>query len=166
MEPSDHKDIQLIEDNPTKVTKVGTTMTMQAEDEMILFLRSNVDVLAWSPSDFQGINPDVIVHSLNVDSDSRPIKQKKRNFRNERNQIIEQEISKLLAAGCVMEVQYTDWLPNVAIIPKGGEKWRMSTNFTDLKKNACPKDLFPLPRMDRLVDSTAGCALLSMMDAF
>ena len=41
----------------------------------------------------------------------------------------------------------------------------MSVDFTDLKK-ACPKDSFPLPRIDQLVDSTAGHKLLTFMDAF
>lgn len=41
----------------------------------------------------------------------------------------------------------------------------MCTNFTDLNK-ACPKDAHPLPRIDLLVDSIGGCALLSMMDTF
>ena len=38
-------------------------------------------------------------------------------------------------------------------------------NFTDLNK-AYPKDSFPLPNIDMLVDSTAGHELLSFMDAF
>ena len=41
----------------------------------------------------------------------------------------------------------------------------MCVDFTDLNK-ACPKDIYPLPRIDQLVDSTAGHKLLSFMDAF
>ncbi|KAL0456127.1 UNVERIFIED_CONTAM: hypothetical protein Slati_0951900 [Sesamum latifolium] len=40
----------------------------------------------------------------------------------------------------------------------------MCIDFQDLNK-ACPKDFYPLPRIDQLVDSTSGCKLLSMMDA-
>ncbi|KAL0401993.1 UNVERIFIED_CONTAM: hypothetical protein Slati_4229200 [Sesamum latifolium] len=40
----------------------------------------------------------------------------------------------------------------------------MCIDFRDLNK-ACPKDFYPLPRIDQLVDSTSGCELLSMMDA-
>ncbi|KAI5352071.1 hypothetical protein L3X38_004962 [Prunus dulcis] len=46
---------------------------------------------------------------------------------------------------------------------KGG--WRMRQDYTDLKK-ACPNDGFPLPRIDQLVDATAGHELLSFMDAY
>ena len=48
---------------------------------------------------------------------------------------------------------------------KANGKWRMGVDFTDLNKT-CPKDSFPLPRIDQLVDSTAGHKLLTFMDAF
>ena len=51
------------------------------------------------------------------------------------------------------------------MVKKSNGKWRMCVNFTDLNK-AYPKDSFPLPRTDQLVDSTTGHKLLSFMDAF
>ncbi|KAL0415580.1 UNVERIFIED_CONTAM: Retrovirus-related Pol polyprotein from transposon gypsy [Sesamum latifolium] len=78
---------------------------------------------------------------------------------------INPEVNKLLEAGYVSEVQYTEWLSHVVVVPKESGKWRMCTDFTDLNK-ACLKDPFPLPRIDLLVDSTAGCELFSMMDAY
>ncbi|KAL0447287.1 UNVERIFIED_CONTAM: Transposon Tf2-12 polyprotein [Sesamum latifolium] len=131
---------------------------------MIELLRESADLFAWSPSDFRGIDPEVIVHRLNVDPMVRPMKQKKRSFGVERNRIIEEEVSKLKEAGYVSEVQYTDWLENVVVVPKASGKWRMCTDFTDLNK-ACPKDPYPLPQIDLLVDSTTGYELFSMMDA-
>ena len=51
------------------------------------------------------------------------------------------------------------------MVKKANEKWRMCVDFTDLNK-AYPKDSYPLPHIDQLVDSTAGHKLLSFMDAF
>ena len=51
------------------------------------------------------------------------------------------------------------------MVKKNNDKWRMCVDFTDLNK-VCPKDSFPLPRIDQLVDSTTGHKLLSFMDAF
>nr|AAM44870.1 Putative gag-pol precursor [Oryza sativa Japonica Group]AAP51854.1 transposon protein, putative, unclassified [Oryza sativa Japonica Group] len=51
------------------------------------------------------------------------------------------------------------------MVRKANGKWRMCVDFTDLNK-ACPKDHFPLPRIDQLVDSIAGCELLSFLDAY
>ena len=60
---------------------------------------------------------------------------------------------------------YPKWLANVVMVKKNNSKWRMYVDFTDLNK-ACPKDSFPQPRIDQLVDSTAGHKLLSFMDTF
>ncbi|KAL2232085.1 UNVERIFIED_CONTAM: Retrovirus-related Pol polyprotein from transposon [Sesamum indicum] len=147
IEPSgEYKEVELISGNFQTTTRIGSQMTTEMETMMIDFLRSNHDLFAWSPSDFQ-------------------VKQKKRVFGVERNKIIEEEVAKLLRAGFVREVQYTTWLSNVVVVPKAAGKWRMCTDYTDLNK-ACPKDPYPLPRIDLLVDSTAGCALFSMMDAY
>ena len=53
----------------------------------------------------------------------------------------------------------------MVLVKKANGKWRMCVDLTDLNK-ACPKDSFPLPKIDQLVDSTAGHGLLSFMDAF
>ena len=53
----------------------------------------------------------------------------------------------------------------MVMVKKANGKWRMWVDFTDLNK-ACPKDSYPLPRIDLLVDSTAGHQLLSFMDTF
>ena len=75
------------------------------------------------------------------------------------------EVNKLLAANFIREVYYPEWLANVVMVKKANGKWRMCVNFTDLNQ-VCPKDSFPLPRIDQLVDSTTGHKLLMFMDAF
>ena len=70
-----------------------------------------------------------------------------------------------MATGLIREVYYPEWLANVVLVKKANGKWRMCVDFTDLNK-ACPKDSFPLPRIDQLVDSTAEHKLLMFMDIF
>ncbi|KAL0455883.1 UNVERIFIED_CONTAM: hypothetical protein Slati_0927500 [Sesamum latifolium] len=72
----EHRSIELIAGQPDKVTRIGSSMSKSMETMMIEFLRKSVDLFAWSPSDFKGIDPEVIVHRLNVDPMMRPIKQK------------------------------------------------------------------------------------------
>jgi hypothetical protein len=62
-------------------------------------------------------------------------------------------------------VDYLEWLANVVLVKKSNGKWGICVDFIDLNK-ACPKDSFPLPRIDLLVDSTSGHEVLSFMDAF
>ena len=62
-------------------------------------------------------------------------------------------------------MDYLEWLANVVLVKKTNGKWRLCIDFTDINK-ACLKDSFPLPRIDLIVDATAGHELLSFMDAF
>ena len=112
-----------------------------------------------------GIDPTVITHMLNVSPSFKPIKQKRRSFAPERQKAINEEVNKLLQAGAIREVEYPEWLANVVLVKKANGKWRLCIDFTDINK-ACPKDSFLLPRIDLIVDATAGHELLSFMDAF
>jgi hypothetical protein len=75
------------------------------------------------------------------------------------------EVQRLLDAGFIREVHYPSWLVNVVMVKKKNGKWRMCTNFTDLNK-CCPKDDFPLTRMDKVVDSAVGCETMALLDCF
>ena len=65
----------------------------------------------------------------------------------------------------IREVYYLDWMANIVLVKKANGKWRICVDFTDLNKT-CPKNSFPLLRIDQLVDSTAGHKLLTFMGAF
>ena len=112
-----------------------------------------------------GIDPGVITHRLNICLSCKPVRQKKKVFAPERDDAIKEEVQKLMAAKFIREVYYPNWLANVVMVKKANGKWRMCVDFTDLNR-ACPKDSYPLPRIDQLVDSTASHKLLSFMDAF
>ena len=76
-----------------------------------------------------------------------------------------EEIAPLLAVGFIMEVFFPEWLANPVLVLKKNKQWRMCIDYTSLNK-ACPKDTFALPRIDQVIDSTAGCELLSFLDAY
>ncbi|KAL8148259.1 hypothetical protein AgCh_005574 [Apium graveolens] len=116
-------------------------------------------------ADMPGINPELITHKLNVDPNRKTVKQKKRSFAPERQEAIKQEVEKLLEAGFIEEIQFPECFANPVMVKKANEKWRMCVNFTDLN-DACPKDCFPLPRIDTLIDATAGHEMLSFMGGF
>uniref|UniRef100_A0A2N9IPM7 Reverse transcriptase domain-containing protein n=1 Tax=Fagus sylvatica TaxID=28930 RepID=A0A2N9IPM7_FAGSY len=166
VDPSEELDtIELEDGHPEKTTRIGASLPPQIKKSLIQFLKSNKDVFAWSPEDMPGINPSIISHKLNVNPSLHPVKQKRRVFALERNDAIMEEVDKLLTVNFIREVFYPDWLVNVVMVKKNTGKWRICVDFTDLNK-AYPKDSFPLPRIDQLVDSTAGHKLLTFMDAF
>ena len=75
------------------------------------------------------------------------------------------EVKRLLSFGVIREVTYPEWLANTIMVKKANGKQRMCIDFTDLN-NACPKDEFPLPRIDSLVDAPATSELMSLLDCY
>jgi len=112
-----------------------------------------------------GIPREVAEHSLEIRAGSKPVKQRLRRFDEEKRKIIGEEIHNLLTAGFIKEVHHPDWLANSVLVKKMNGKMRMCVNYTSLNK-ACPKFPFPLPHIDQIVDSTAGCETLSFLDAY
>lgn len=64
-------------------------------------------------------------------------------------------MDKLLVAEFVKKVEYPEWLANVVVVPKNERKWRVCVDYTNLN-DVSPKDSFPLPQIDQIVDSTTG----------
>jgi hypothetical protein len=112
-----------------------------------------------------GVPRELAEHSLHVRPDAKPVKQPLWCFAEEKRKAIGEEIAWLLAAGFIMEVFYPDWLVNPVLVLKKNNTWRMCIDYTSLNK-ACPKDPFALPRIDHVIDSMAGCDLLSFLDAY
>ena len=164
-EPSEELELVSLDDDPEHLAYIGSKLAEDLKSLLTQFLRQNRDVLAWKQADMGGLDPIVITHRLNTSPSFKLVKQKRRSFAPERQKAINEEVGKLLQAGAIREVEYPEWLANVVIVKKANGKWRLCIDFTDINK-ACPKDSFPLPRIDLIVDATAGHELLSFMDAF
>ena len=154
-----------LDDNPEHLTYIGSRLAEDLRHLLIHFLKHNKDVFAWRQEDMGGIDPAIITHRLNVNPSFRPVKPKRRSLAPERQKAINEEVGKLLHAGAIREVEYPKWLANVVLVKKANGKWRLCIDFTDINR-ACPKDSFPSPRIDLIVDATTGHELLSFMDAF
>ncbi|XP_075663198.1 uncharacterized protein LOC142632734 [Castanea sativa] len=113
----------------------------------------------------RGINPEVICHHLNINPHATPRQQPPRRASQEHAEAVKEEVGKLKQAGAIKEIFYPEWLANTVVVKKKNGKWRVCIDFTDLNK-ACPKDPFPIPRIDQLVDATVGHPRMSFLDAF
>ena len=116
------EEITLDELRLERTTRMGTLASPLIRQALAGFLKMNQDVFAWSHEDMPGIDPSVIVHRLNINSASSPIRQKKRVFAQERDKAIAEEVRKLLEAGFIREVYYLDWLANVVMVKKSNGK--------------------------------------------
>ena len=163
-EPSEELEPVTLDDDPEHLAYIGSKLEKGLKGLLTQFLRQNRDIFAWKQGHLR-IDPTVITHKLNTNPSFKPVKQKRRSFAPERQKAINEEVGKLLQAGAIREVEYPEWLANVVLVKKENGKWRLCIDFTDINK-ACPKDSFPLPKIDLIVDATAGHELFSFMDAF
>ena len=108
-----------------------------------------------------GIDPELAQCHIDTYSHMVLVKQKLRRMRTEWLLKIKEEVTKQLKVGFIKPLHQVDWIANVIPVPKKDEKVRMCVDFRDLNK-ACPKDDFPFPHIDVLVDN----ALMSFMDGF
>jgi hypothetical protein len=155
----------LCEDIAEQKVLLGSQLSSEQEKIMLKFLFNNKDVFAWSANDLCGVNRDVIEHSLNVDLVIRTRRQKLQKMSEDKVEGARNKVKRLLSAGVIREVTYPEWLANTVMVKKANGKWRMCIEFTNLNK-ACPKDEFPLPRIDSLVDAAATSELMSLLDCY
>ena len=154
-EPTEELEPMQIDDSPEHLAYIGSRLAEDLRHPLINFLKQNKDVFAWKQEDMGGIDPAIITHRLNVNPSFKPVKQKRRSFASERQKAINEEVAKLLQAGAIREVEYLEWLANVVLVKKANKKWRLCIYFIDVNR-ACPKDSFPLPRIDLIVDAFSG----------
>jgi hypothetical protein len=123
----------------------------------------NKDVFAWSSLDLAGVIRTIIEHSLGINSSVRSRKQKLWKMSDEKTEAAKAKVHHLLEEKFIKPIAYPTWLANFIMVQKKNGEWRMCIDFTNLNR-ACPKDNFPLPWIDKIVDSAAGCEVMSLLD--
>jgi hypothetical protein len=129
---------------------------LRDKEKLLSCLSRNKDVFAWTTLDLVGVSRSIIEHSLGIDPSVRPKKQRLQKMFDEKTEAAKAEVHRLLEARFIEPIAYATWLTNVVMVQKKSGKWCMCINFTSLNK-ACPKDNFPLSRIDKIVDNAAGC---------
>ena len=150
-------------DQPKEI-RIGSSLSHDERSRLIDLLKSYLDVFAWSYEDISGLDSSIVQHHLPIIPHARPVKQKLRRLHPRWSLQIKEQIQKQLSVGFLLVVEYLEWL-NVVLVPKKDCKVKVCVDFRDLNK-ASPKDDFPLPHIDMLIDSTTGHSMLSFMDGF
>src|SRR4051812_11172163 len=110
-----------------------------------------------------GLDTNIVQHFLPLKPECPPVKQKLRRTHPDMANKIKVEVQKQLDAGFLVTSEYPQWLANIVLVPKKDGKVRMCVDYKDLNR-ASPKDDFPLPHIDMLVDSTAKLEVFSFTD--
>ena len=155
----------IVGDNSEKFFQVGAQLPFREKEELIMFLKKNIDVFAWSAYEAPEVDPNFIYRHLNVNPSIIPKKQSPRCSSKDHSDAAKDEVIKLKQAEAIKEVFYLEWLANIVVVKKKNRKWRVCLDLTDLNK-ACPKDYFFMPRIDQLVDAIVGHPRMNFLDAF
>ncbi|GAU22854.1 hypothetical protein TSUD_282210 [Trifolium subterraneum] len=157
--------INLGSEEEKKEIKIGASLEASVKERVIVLLREYVDIFAWSYQDMPGLDPEIVEHHLPLKPECPPVKQKLRRTHPDMALKIKEEVQKQIDAGFLITSEYPQWLANIVPVPKKDGKVRMCVDYRDLNK-ASPKDDFPLPHIDVLVDNTAKSKVFSFMDGF
>ncbi|XP_072081003.1 uncharacterized protein [Arachis hypogaea] len=141
-------------DTEEKFTFVNRNLPHELKGPLMEAVRANDKLFAWTPANMPGVDPEFMSYRLAVKPDAKPVAQRRRKMSQERANEVAKQTASLLEAGFVRELEYSTWLSIVVLINKVNGKWRMYIDYSDLNK-ACPKDSFPLPNIDALVDAAA-----------
>ncbi|KAA3486551.1 RNA-directed DNA polymerase (Reverse transcriptase), Ribonuclease H-like protein [Gossypium australe] len=148
-----------------KEVKIGACITAETKRDLIELLQEFKDVFTWSFQDMSGLSTDIMVHWLPIKEECKLVQQKLRRMRSDVLLKIKEEVKKQFDAGFLQVLKYSEWVANIVLIPKKDGKVRICVDYKDLNE-ASPKDNFPLPHIDTLVDNIAGYSLFSFMDGF
>ena len=113
----------VVDDDPEKFFQIGAQLPPQEKEELIGFLRKNIDVFAWNAYKAPRVDPSFICHHLNVNPSITPRKQPPRCLSKDHTEAIKDEVTKLKQAGAIKEVFYPKWLANTIVVKKKNGKW-------------------------------------------
>ncbi|XXG82931.1 hypothetical protein AAC387_Pa10g0803 [Persea americana] len=151
-------------DNP-RLVFISKNIKDDELPEYVSFLHEFVDCFAWSYAEMPGLDPKIAVHKLNLQENIKPVKQGQRRFYPDVMDKIEQEVQKLKNVGFIREEQHPEWLANIFPVTKKNGQIRVCIDYRDLN-NTCPKDEFPLPKPEVMIDNTCGFERMTFMDGF
>ncbi|XP_070048940.1 uncharacterized protein [Nicotiana tomentosiformis] len=157
------KEVNLGTDEEPWPTYLSALLSTDEEKTYTELLKEFKDVFAWSYKEMPGLDPKAVVHHLAVKNGARPVKQAQRRYRPDLVPLIESEVNKLIEAGFIRKVKYPTWVSSIVPVRKKTGQIRVFVDFRDLN-DACPKDEFPLPIPELMIDATTTYEAMSFME--
>jgi hypothetical protein len=138
------------------------------DDEVITYkdiFQEFCDVFAWIYEEMSGIDPDIIVHEISTYPDAKPVQQRLHPVHPHKVIAIKLEVEKLLKTDFIYPGDLTDWVSNLVSINKKQGTICVCVYYRDINKS-CPKDNYPTPLIDQIIDDCTESEIFSLMDGF
>jgi len=124
-----------------------------------------LDVFAWSYEEMPSIDPSIVVHEIPTYLDVKPVRQCLRPVHPRKATTIKGEVEKLLKVGFIYLIPLTDWVSDIVPVTKKQGTIHIFVDYRDINR-VCPKDNYPTPFIDQIIDVCAGREISSFMDGF
>ena len=152
MDQKTRKKIDLAEEGEDpRPAYIANDLLPEEEELLIKTLKEYKDVFAWSYRDLKGVDPDICQHTIPMKEDARPSKQRPYTYNDNFAKRIKEEIEKLKEAEFIYEIEHTDWVSPIVVVPKKNGKLRVCVNLK--KVNAATiRDNYPLPIAEHIIE--------------
>nr|AAX95830.1 retrotransposon protein, putative, unclassified [Oryza sativa Japonica Group]ABG22462.1 retrotransposon protein, putative, unclassified [Oryza sativa Japonica Group] len=144
-------------------TYISIKLSPEFRTKLIELLKDFRDCFAWEYYEMPGLSRSIVEHRLPIKPGVRPRQQPPRRCKADMLEPVKAEIKRLYDAGFIHPCRYAEWVSSIVLVIKKNGKVRVCIDFRDLNK-ATPKDEYPMPVADQLVDAASGNKILSFMD--
>ena len=151
--------------NAERTIRLSKAVPEEMRDKFTELFHEFEDVFAWDHTELKGIDPSVCQHRIPLKMDARPIRMQRYRMNPNYAKKVKEEIDALLKAGFIVEVESSDWLFPIVVVPKKNGKLRVCVDFRKLNEQTI-KDPFPLPFTDTMLDQIAGADMYSFADGY
>ncbi|CAL8163073.1 unnamed protein product [Prunus armeniaca] len=158
------QEINLGTEEDPRPTFISALLKESLKSELIALLQEFRDCFAWHYHEMPGLDRELVEHKLPIKEGYLPVKQAKRRMTMDTELKVKEEIERLLKARFIKPTIYADWLANIVpVLKRKTGAVRIYVDYRNLNE-ASPKDEYPMPMVDMLVDGAAHNQMLSFMD--
>jgi hypothetical protein len=132
-------------------------------EPMIALLKEYTDCFVWDYMEMPGLDRSIVEHRLPLKKGFWPFQQRAHQMRTEVLEEVKKEIEKMLEVGFIKPCRYAESISSIIPVQKKDGQWWVCVDFRDLNR-ATPKDEYPMPIAETLINGAAGNKILSFMD--
>jgi hypothetical protein len=158
----DLEEVDIGDGSMPRPTYMNTSMPREHKDQVCYLIREFSDCFVWSYTEMLGLSRDLIEHRLPIKKGFRPFRQPSRHFNPILFGRIKEEVDRLLKAGFIRPCRYVEWVSNIIPVEKKNTN-KLRIDLRNLNK-ATPKDEYPMPIADVLINNALGNKVISFLD--
>ena len=148
-----------------KKLKIRVLITTNERCGLISLIKEYANVFTWSYADITSLDIDILVYKLPLIKGCKFVKHKLRRARFNVLIKVKKKVKKQWDVGFLEVAKYPQWVSNIVVVSKKDNKIKVCVDIRDSNK-VSPKDDFPLPHIDILVDNATKSSIYSFMDGF